>query len=80
MTWGKLAINWFPRSRGKICEKKTFYKSSRGKRYFYKLEKLAIVIDEIRIQNKLCNLKVNRFCIFTFQYSESQMKHLENRH
>ena len=42
----------------------------------YKL--VAIVVDEIRIQNEPCNLKVNRFCIFMFQYSETQIKHLEN--
>ena len=42
----------------------------------YKLKKLNIVADEIRsIQKKPCNLKVNRFSVFMFQYSEIQMKH-----
>ena len=40
----------------------------------FKLNKLAIVVDEIRIQNKPCNLKVNGFRVFMFQYLQSKMK------
>ena len=38
----------------------------------YMLKKLAIAVDEIRsVQNKPCNLKVNSFCVFMLQYSQS---------
>ena len=40
--------------------------------------KFAIVVDEVPAQNYLCNLKVNKLSAFSFQYSDSQVKYLQN--
>lgn len=47
-------------------------------RYLQVEETRYTVAEEIHIQSKPCDLNVNRFHIFVFQYSESHMEHLEN--